>query len=658
MGSGGEPDDLGVAEKFSVGLDGGGRIGDDLDLVDVLPDVHPGDFVEFPAGECRREDEGGAYECEPFDEECCQASRVLRHDTEGNLPEVRVQVVDLDEHGSRVEVAATVGNAKIRGAPRLASHDDRNRRRCIVDAPEPVLSVRFHIGDPYDFGVESDTRGEGRVPYRRSVFVLHVEASQACMDRRWSGRQVGGCRTRAAGDTEDTGEHVRRAGGDDAEDGPGADDTVDDVMDHAVTTHCDDDVDSGVRRFQRPSFHLGATRRPHGVEFVGPRKLRYDAAVQAPREAGRSRICDEKQRAHHQRVPGTGRVATHRSGRQDVAAFAPGIWVFLKPCDGASDTSHMESTRHAETYESGGEGAILGAAAGELLVSGTRRAYGIGMQQAVVTAYHLFQHQDIDREMLAGDLLEFAYPSDGRASVYRTPDAWFSAFLEESRHGPVSPMPFRNAGASLRSVPIGLWFRKEPDRLLAASIGTTRVTHTRPESAVAAAAIGGAVAGAGFGQAGRDLILGAAEVAARAETRLGDGAAVSDAIRRAVDLADASAREISNEVMSWAIDDPAIEVAVVAVTIGSHGVDRSEVVVREAAGVGAHAADVAPLVGAIVGARSGLHRWPWPIPNDLWFAEIGRRLARQESTYEDLPDPYAVEEVLNYELATGTLVER
>lgn len=53
------------------------------------------------------------------------------------------------------------------------------------------------------------------------------------------------------------------------------------------------------------------------------------------------------------------------------------------------------------------------------------------------------------------------------------------------------------------------------------------------------------------------------------------------------------------------------------------------------------------MTGALVGARVGLHRWPWPIVNDLWFAELGRRLSANNRRFEDLPDPYAVEEVLN-----------
>jgi hypothetical protein len=50
------------------------------------------------------------------------------------------------------------------------------------------------------------------------------------------------------------------------------------------------------------------------------------------------------------------------------------------------------------------------------------------------------------------------------------------------------------------------------------------------------------------------------------------------------------------------------------------------------------------MVGAIVGARSGLRLWPWVIPNDIWFAEIGRRMVSRNQETRDLPVPYSVEE--------------
>lgn len=299
---------------------------------------------------------------------------------------------------------------------------------------------------------------------------------------------------------------------------------------------------------------------------------------------------------------------------------------------------------------------MLGAAAGELLVAGTRGAYGFGMQQAVLVAYHLMRHDGLDPAGLTADLLEFAFPADGRKSVYRWPEKWFSAFLEASRYGAPAPMPFQSPSALIRMVPVGVWFRKDPAALVEAAIAGMRVTHTLPEAAVAGTVVAGAVAAAGFGQSGRDLVLGAVEVAARAGGVTGRSD-LADPFADALPLVGVPQREAAETIASW--DLPSIvETAVAAVLFAAPGFERPDVLLREAAGTALHTTSLTPIVGAIVAARSGLHSWPWPIPNDLWFAEIGRRLARRNRVTEDLPDPYAVEEVLGYELETGTLIER
>jgi len=318
----------------------------------------------------------------------------------------------------------------------------------------------------------------------------------------------------------------------------------------------------------------------------------------------------------------------------------------------------MNSSRHAATYEAGGEGALLGAAAGEMLVSGTRRAYGSTVQQMVFTAYHLLRSQPVERDALAAHLLEFAHPSDGRPSVYRSPSPWLAAFIDEAKLAPPTPMPFLNAGAAIRAVPIGVWFRKRPEELVDGAIEAIHATHTRPESSIVGCVIAGMVAAAGYGQSGRDLVNGAIEVAQRAERALAVTTSIPEILGRATDLVADGAKDVSVEVLSWGVGDSEVEVVAMVVALASRALDEASVVVRDAAGVVAHADVVAPLVGAVVGARSGLHRWPWPLPNDLWFAELGRRLARGLAVVEDLPDPYAVEEVLSYELATDTLVER
>ena len=80
---------------------------------------------------------------------------------------------------------------------------------------------------------------------------------------------------------------------------------------------------------------------------------------------------------------------------------------------------------------------------------------------------------------------------------------------------------------------------------------------------------------------------------------------------------------------------------IAALVLGSVSTENSRRAVEDAAAHGGPV--VAFLVGGIVGARRGLARWPWPMPNEHWFAELGRRMVAQDRTYEDLPDPYSVE---------------
>ncbi len=58
-----------------------------------------------------------------------------------------------------------------------------------------------------------------------------------------------------------------------------------------------------------------------------------------------------------------------------------------------------------------------------------------------------------------------------------------------------------------------------------------------------------------------------------------------------------------------------------------------------------------------MGARSGLLRWPWRVPNDTWFAEIGRRLVIRNRELRDLPVPQAVEERMTMMIRTDASEE-
>jgi hypothetical protein len=312
---------------------------------------------------------------------------------------------------------------------------------------------------------------------------------------------------------------------------------------------------------------------------------------------------------------------------------------------------------HGRANEGGGSGAVLGAAAGEVLAAGQERVYGYLTQLNVITAYHLLRWGTVDPQRLADEFAELAFPERG-PDLYRAAPPWFRAWLEEYRRGSPSPMPFGNAGAAARMVPIGVWFRRDPVALVDEAIRAAMVTHNQAGSVVAACALAGAVAGAAFGQSGRDLVFGAAEVAKRAEGLVvGSLGTVSSPagspplsllFRHAVQLVGAPSREICDEIRSWTPDAPTVAGVIAAVVLGAPILERPSVGVRDAVGVAYEPREVAVMAGAIVGARVGPHRWPWQVANDLWFAELGRRLSNFDGRYEDLPDPYAVEEVLTF----------
>src|SRR3972149_6965201 len=105
-------------------------------------------------------------------------------------------------------------------------------------------------------------------------------------------------------------------------------------------------------------------------------------------------------------------------------------------------------------------------------------------------------------------------------------------------------------------------------------------------------------------------------------------------------------REVPDQIRSWTPNGAAVSGAVIAIILGAPILERPSIGVREAVAVDREPREVAVMAGAIVGARVGPHRWPWQIVNDLWFAELGRRLANNDGRYEDLRDAYAVEEGL------------
>jgi hypothetical protein len=297
-----------------------------------------------------------------------------------------------------------------------------------------------------------------------------------------------------------------------------------------------------------------------------------------------------------------------------------------------------------------GAGAMLAAAAGDVAGGADDSSYSAITQSSTVLAYHLLAQPELDRDLLAREFLELAGGDEGRFT-YRAPSAAFDEWLKSSKRGSPTVASWASSEPAARCTPIGVFYRRDPGRLVAAAVHSSRVTHIDASSAVVAAAAAGAVAGSCFVQAGADLVLGAAETAERAirlieeePYRFGDVGLASAVPIRLRELASVTFREPA-DIASAVCGDARVDGvtgAVLGIVLGAAKL-ADPVKLIEVAGQrgGSEAGAVA---GGIVGARSGLLRWPWRVHNDTWFAEIGRRLVSRNVEMRDMPIPYAVEE--------------
>lgn len=298
-----------------------------------------------------------------------------------------------------------------------------------------------------------------------------------------------------------------------------------------------------------------------------------------------------------------------------------------------------------------GAGAVLAAAAGDVAGSADPASYSAITQASTVIAYHLLTRPGVERDELAQELLELAGGEGGRFT-YRAPSEAFEEWLRSAARGSPTVSALASSEPAARSVPIGVFHRREPDRLVVSAVNAARITHLDASSAVAAAAVAGAVAGSCFVQVGGDLVLGAAETADAAVRmiedepyRFGDVAAVRSVpvgLRRLARSATATPEEIVAEARAVFDSVHGVGAAVLGIVLGACKPAEPIRLIELAAAEGGSAAGA--VCGGIVGARSGLVRWPWRVHNDTWFAEIGRRLVTRHDEIRDLPIPYAVEE--------------
>lgn len=296
-----------------------------------------------------------------------------------------------------------------------------------------------------------------------------------------------------------------------------------------------------------------------------------------------------------------------------------------------------------------GAGTMLGLAAGDTAGGACPEGYSSPTQQAVVVAYHLFRHGRLEREALAAELAELDGDEED-PSVYREISPELRKWLDSMTAADPEYSSELSLDPAVRSVPLGVWFRRQPDELVEAVLEVARVTHLDAPSAVLATALAGAVAGGCFAQNGRDLIMAVTEVAGHAIRTIEDddlryahtdqAGEVAERLHGSLDLVGASSEELGR-----VVTDP-VGVLVAGLALAAPVAAEPKQPVQRAAEIGGSA--LGAVVGAVMGARVGIRAWPWEFPNDTWFMAIGQRLVEGRTDLVDLPVPYAVEQRVSY----------
>lgn len=294
---------------------------------------------------------------------------------------------------------------------------------------------------------------------------------------------------------------------------------------------------------------------------------------------------------------------------------------------------------------------MLAAAAGDVAGGASPVGYSALTQQATVLAYHLMRYDRVERSALVDEWLEL-YTDHDSPNLYRSPSPALSSFLEAARRGEAAATAEPSAEPAARVFPLGVWFRRRPQELVEAAVAASRATHLDAASVVAAAAVAGAVAASCYAQGGRDLLAAAAEVGGTCLAAIeGEESTFSRLDRAREWIEDLSTLPRVDQAPADTVSDLAsrsgedvTRLPMAAILITSIFAGEPYRQIEQAAALGGSL--LATMVGAMVGARAGIRSWPWVVPNDTWFAEIGRRLVSGNRETRDIPVPTHVEERL------------
>lgn len=296
-----------------------------------------------------------------------------------------------------------------------------------------------------------------------------------------------------------------------------------------------------------------------------------------------------------------------------------------------------------------GDGFLLGLAAGDTAGGAWELGYSATTEQATIISYELITKRDLDVDGVVAGFLEM----DGlheEEPVFRAESPEFRAWLDRARAGKAVPGKEASLDAAARGPALGVAFRREPERLVAAAIELGRLFHSDAPSVAGGVIAAAAVAASCFAQSGLDLIAGVGETVALAGDDLARGldraertTGLSEEVRALIPAVGATSSPEAVDAVGGTTDDP-IRMVLAGLLLAAPVAHRHHVPISEAANLGG--SRLGAVVGAIVGARVGIRAWPWAFANDTWFAEIGRRLVRGPDEVRDLPIPYAVEQHL------------
>ena len=517
------------------------------------------------------------------------------------------------------------------GAAPIREQRSGDGRAGVVKPAESILTVRLLFRGLDNVGVKAEAGSEQRVAMHLASVGFTFYRDQGSEARVVGADQKTGSLSHLLRYAHEPGIDIGGAGRDHPECRLGAGQDMADVVNDPVSSHSGDHVITISHCGGGQLAGVIGRLRPGWLDLVFPPEDAEHRAMGSPGELGGGRVGDQQEPAQDGKATG----------------LASNLVIEQTPADSASP---LFSLLNGE-----GAGAMLAAAAGDVAGGASPLGYSAVTQQSTVLAYHVLRHASVERPQLAQDWLELG--SDGESpSVYRSPSPEFDGFLRAVREGEAAASAEPSLEPAARIHPVGVWFRRDPDRLVETAMAAARLTHIDAATVLGAVTVAGAVAASCFAQSGRDLMRASVEISNRClaaidkeaflYSRVDDARAWADLLTESVDWVGRPAVELVADTEQFGSSNHPAYRGLLAILIVAPFNGEPYRQVEQAASLGG--SELAAIVGAMAGARAGLRLWPWIVPNDTWFVEIGRRLVSGNQETRDIPVPYYVEERLTF----------